>query len=146
MDISLVWRWATGWMIGGSNPGRGLEFFSSPRAQTGSEAHPASYSMGTRGSFPGVKRPCCEAKHSPPSNTKVKKAWGYTSNSPIRLHGVVLNLRIAQGQLYVYLYSTYPWSLKYGRARDPTMPFTRRMKCETTCCIILLSKLAMCAE
>jgi hypothetical protein len=31
---------------------RGQEFFSFPRQQTGSEAHPASYLKGTGGSFP----------------------------------------------------------------------------------------------
>jgi hypothetical protein len=30
---------------------------------------------------PGVKRPVCEAKHSPPSSAKFKNAWSYTSNS-----------------------------------------------------------------
>jgi hypothetical protein len=29
-DSSVVQRWATGWMIGGSSPGRGWEVFSSP--------------------------------------------------------------------------------------------------------------------
>jgi hypothetical protein len=32
--------------------------------QTGSGAHPASYSMGAGVSFPGVKRPECEADHA----------------------------------------------------------------------------------
>jgi hypothetical protein len=49
-----------------------------PRAQTGSGTHPASYTMGTRGSFPGgeVER---EADHSPPSSVEIKNAWSYTS-------------------------------------------------------------------
>jgi hypothetical protein len=34
------------------------------RVQNGSGAHPASYPMGTRGSFPGVKWPGREANHS----------------------------------------------------------------------------------
>jgi hypothetical protein len=29
-DSSVVWRWATGWVIGGSISGRSWEFFSSP--------------------------------------------------------------------------------------------------------------------
>jgi len=29
--------------------------------------------MGTRGSFPGVKRPGCEADHSPSSSVEVKE-------------------------------------------------------------------------
>jgi len=39
--------------------------------QNGSGAHPASYPMGTRGSFPGW--PGCEADNSPPSIAKVKE-------------------------------------------------------------------------
>jgi hypothetical protein len=34
---------------------KGLEFFLRHRVQTGSRVHPASYPMGTRGSFTGVK-------------------------------------------------------------------------------------------
>jgi hypothetical protein len=36
--------------------------------QNGSGAHPASYQMGTRSSFPGG-----EADHSPPSSAEVKE-------------------------------------------------------------------------
>jgi hypothetical protein len=36
--------------------------------QSGSGAHPASYPMGTRGSFPGR-----EADHPPPSSAEVKE-------------------------------------------------------------------------
>ena len=43
--------------------------FSAP-VQTGSEAHPASYTTGT-GSFAGVKRPGHGVDHPPPSSTKV---------------------------------------------------------------------------
>jgi hypothetical protein len=38
----------------------------------GSGAHPASCPMGTRGSFPGVKRPGREADHSQPSNAPLE--------------------------------------------------------------------------
>jgi hypothetical protein len=45
------------------------DFSSSPCVQTGSEAHPASYPMGTGGPFPGGKaRPGRDADHSPPSS------------------------------------------------------------------------------
>jgi hypothetical protein len=48
----------------------GADISSSPCVQTGSGAHPASYPMGTGGSFPGGKaRP---ADHSPPSTAEVK--------------------------------------------------------------------------
>jgi hypothetical protein len=39
----------------------------------------------TRYLFPGVKRPVREADHSPPSSAEVR------FDSPIRLHGLVLN-------------------------------------------------------
>jgi hypothetical protein len=40
---------------------------------------------------PGVKRLESEANHSLPTSAEVKHTWIYTSTSPIRLHGVVLN-------------------------------------------------------
>jgi hypothetical protein len=43
------------------------------RVQNGSGAHSASYPMGTRGFFPGVKRLGHEADHSPPSSAEVKE-------------------------------------------------------------------------
>jgi hypothetical protein len=46
--------------------------------QTSSGAHSASYSMGTGCSFPGVKRPGCEADHSLPSNAEVKNELCHT--------------------------------------------------------------------
>jgi hypothetical protein len=48
-------------------------FYLHHRVQNGSGAHPASYSRGTRGSFPGVKRLGREADHSPPSSAEVKE-------------------------------------------------------------------------
>jgi uncharacterized membrane protein len=45
-----------------------------------SGVHTASYPMGTSGSFPGVRRPGCEADHSPPSSSRAKSAWSYTSS------------------------------------------------------------------
>jgi hypothetical protein len=64
------------------------------RVQNGSGAHPASYSMGTKGSFPGGK-----ADHSPPSSAEVNESVDLYLHSPTRLHGVVLIW--AQGQLYL---------------------------------------------
>jgi hypothetical protein len=43
-------------------------------SSSASGAHPTSYPMGTRGSFPGVKRPGREADHSPPSSAEFKNA------------------------------------------------------------------------
>jgi hypothetical protein len=49
------------------------------RVQNGSGAHPPSYPVDTKGSFPEVKRPGGEADHSPPSRAEVKNARSYTS-------------------------------------------------------------------
>jgi hypothetical protein len=60
----------------------GSTIFSPPIVQTGSGAHPASYTMGTGGSFPGIKRPGREVDHSTPTSAEVKKMWIYTSTPP----------------------------------------------------------------
>jgi hypothetical protein len=51
----------------------GKDFSSNLYAQTGSEAHAASCTMGTGGLFPGAKAlPERDADHSPPSSAKVE--------------------------------------------------------------------------
>jgi hypothetical protein len=58
----------------GSIPERAEDFSSTLCVQTGSGAHPASYTVGAEGSFPGGKaRPGRDADHSPPSSAEVKK-------------------------------------------------------------------------
>jgi hypothetical protein len=55
------------------------------RVQNGSGAHPASYPMGTRGSFPGVKCRRREADHSPTSSAGVKEwveLYVHSPNTP----------------------------------------------------------------
>jgi hypothetical protein len=52
---------------------RGERIFALTRVQTGSGAHPASRTMGTRGPFSGAKvRPGRDTDHSPTSRTEVK--------------------------------------------------------------------------
>jgi hypothetical protein len=69
-----VWCLTTDWTAGVQSLTEVEDFSSSLCVQTGSGAHPSSYTMGTRGSFPGGKaRPGCDADHSPPSSAKVKK-------------------------------------------------------------------------
>jgi hypothetical protein len=65
--------------------------FSLHRVQNGSVAHPASYPMGTRGSFPGGKAAGREADHSPPTCAEVKECVELYLHSPIPLHSVVLS-------------------------------------------------------
>jgi hypothetical protein len=62
------------WTAGVRSPREAEDFSSNLCIQTGSGAHPASYTMGTRGSFPeGKARPGRDADHSPPSSAEVKK-------------------------------------------------------------------------
>jgi len=62
--------------------------FSAP-VQTGSEAHPASYAMGT-GSFPGIKRPGRGVDHPPLSSAEVKERVEMYLYSPSGLSWLVL--------------------------------------------------------
>jgi hypothetical protein len=62
-----------------SSPSRVKKFSLLHVVQTCSEAHPASYPMGTGGFFLGGKAAGREADHSPPTNAEVKKTWIYTS-------------------------------------------------------------------
>jgi len=66
----------------------GERFLFPKTLQIGCEAPQASYSVGTLGCFPGVRRREHEVNHSPPSIAEVKNEWRYTSASPICLHGV----------------------------------------------------------
>jgi hypothetical protein len=81
------------------------------RVQNGSEAHPLSYRMGIRGSFPGVK---AAGAWSCPLNlhlvSKSKNEWRYTSTPPIHLRGVVQ----AEEKLYLYPLLRYPKSVLWN--------------------------------
>jgi hypothetical protein len=55
-DSSVVWCWATGWMIGGLSPGRSWEFFSSLPRPDRLWTLPSFLSNGCQGLFPrGLK-------------------------------------------------------------------------------------------
>jgi len=59
----------------------GQDIFFLQNVQIGSGSNPASYSMCSRRFLPRIKRLDLEADHSPPSNTKFKNEWRYTSTS-----------------------------------------------------------------
>jgi hypothetical protein len=82
-------------------PAEAENFSLHHRVQNGSGSHPTSYPMGTRGSFPGLKRPRREADHSPPYSAEVKNEWSYTS-TPQYAFMAWCSVK-AQGQLYLYL-------------------------------------------
>jgi hypothetical protein len=98
--------------------GRGSEsIFSLPHCtQTGSGAHPASYTTGTGGILPEVRRPGREDDHLSPSSVEVKISWSYFSFrlqvflmlsliKQIHLHGVVLT-SLRTGTTVPLLYKT----------------------------------------
>jgi hypothetical protein len=89
-----VQRWATGWTIRVLvfDSRWGLRIFlltTKSRTALGPTQPPIQWVLGALSL--GVKWPGREADHSPPSSAEAKNAWSYTSNPPIRLHGVVFN-------------------------------------------------------
>jgi hypothetical protein len=69
-------------------PAEANDFSSSLCYQTSSEAHSATYSMGTRSPFPGGKaRPGSDADRSPPSSAEVKNEYELYLFHPCRVHG-----------------------------------------------------------
>jgi hypothetical protein len=82
------------------------------RVQNGSEAHPASYPMGTRGFFPGGKAAGREADHSPPSSTEVKECDELYLHSP--------NMPSWRGAQLKHKDSfTFPFYMEFTRLSDP---------------------------
>jgi hypothetical protein len=73
-SVSIVFDYGLDYRaIGVLSPARAKDFSSSLCVQTGSEAHPASCTMGTGRSFPrGKARPGRDADHSPPSSAEVR--------------------------------------------------------------------------
>jgi hypothetical protein len=100
-DSSVVQRWATGWMIGGSSPGRGWEFFlftTVSRPALGSTQPPIQWVLGALSL--GVKLPGRETDHSPPSSAQIKNGWSYTS-PPQCASMVWCSVKKVQRQLYL---------------------------------------------
>jgi hypothetical protein len=82
--------YATGWMIRGSNTGRGFSLLQN--VQTGSGTHQAFSLMGTAVMWPGR-----EAQHLPPSSAEVKNEWSCTFTLPY------MPSWRGQGQLYFFV-------------------------------------------
>jgi hypothetical protein len=78
-----------GWMAGAQLLTEARDFSLLHSAQDSSGAHPASYTMSTRGSYPGAKWLGHKADHSPPSSVEAKNG-GAIPPHPC-LHGTVLN-------------------------------------------------------
>jgi hypothetical protein len=106
-DYQLFWRsWGAG------------NFSLHHRFQTGSGAHPASYPMGTRGSFPGGVG--CEADHSPHLVPRLKNEWSYTST--LQYAFMAWCSVKAQGQLYLtFTFYIYEAALSANSGFKSTM-------------------------
>jgi hypothetical protein len=79
----------TGWTTGVPFQSEANNFSSSLSVQTGSEAHPHSYPMGTGCSFPGAKeRLGRDADHSPHLVPNSRMSRSYISSPSKRLYGV----------------------------------------------------------
>jgi hypothetical protein len=89
-DSSAVQRWATGWPIRGSSPGRGWKFFSSLSRPDRFWDPLSLLSSGYHGLFTwrlggqGVEL-------TTSSSVEVNNVWSYTSTPPILFHGVLLS-------------------------------------------------------
>jgi hypothetical protein len=88
------------------------DFSSNLCVQTGSEAHPASYPVGTGGPFPGAKaRPGRDGDHSPHLVPRSRMSRSYTPLPQAPSWRVV-------GQLYLFFYRKKFWiglySLRLG--------------------------------
>jgi hypothetical protein len=116
-------------MIGGSSPGRGWEFFSSP-PRLG--PHPASMQRTPMALSLGGKRPGREAGHSPPSSAEVKacvKLHLHSPNTP-SWHGAHFKHRSSTFTFYheeywervkVQLHTFLTWALD-GDNPSPLVP------------------------
>ena len=92
--------------------------FSAP-VQTGPEAHPVSYTMGTE-SFPGLKRPRRGADNLPLSSAEVKERAELYLSPPLGLRGLLY------GDLYLYRNVRWVYVLTlYGTSKQFALNITR---------------------
>jgi hypothetical protein len=81
-DTSAWKMWVITLLLPRSSPGEvnNFLFSTSSRPTLGPTRLSIQWAPGALS--PGVKRPGCEAGHSPPSSAEVKKMWIYTSTPP----------------------------------------------------------------
>jgi len=86
--IFIYYNWVSYSLLAGRSGDRiPVKARFSALVQTGSEAHPSSYTMGT-GSFLGIKRPGRGVDHAPHLATRLKKKESYTSTPPLAISGL----------------------------------------------------------
>ena len=87
-SLNIVVHITTRYGAGRSRDRIPVEARLSAPVQTGPEAHPAPYTMGT-GSFPGVKRPERGVDHPPLLARSLKKEQSCTTTPPLSLRGLL---------------------------------------------------------
>jgi hypothetical protein len=87
------------------------------KAQTGSGAHKASYSEGSRAISLGVKQARHYANCSPPANAEIKSGWSYTSTPLICLHALDwVNLKT--NIIFFWVHHLICWGVAYHCTRS----------------------------
>jgi hypothetical protein len=89
-DCSCYGDWAYSWYDRRTIvriPTQTTDFSPFQNVHTGSAAHPASYSIRTADTFPGIKLPRRETDYSPPSGVEIKNEWSLPP-SPVCLQVV----------------------------------------------------------
>jgi hypothetical protein len=75
-----------------SRQGLGIFYTTTPRPVLGTTQSPIQWKSGALSlGGGGIKWQGREADYSSPAGAEVVNAWSYTTNPPIRLHGVVLS-------------------------------------------------------
>jgi len=82
------------------------------KVQTGCLHHPASYSIGTFGPFPVVKRQGAEGNRSFYCSAAVKNVWTYASTPPYH-HNVMPNLTRVSLHILSTVESRMTWCIGY---------------------------------
>ena len=100
------------------------------KLQTGSGAHPASYSIGTGFPLPGVNWTELEVNRSPPYCVVVKNEWRYTSTP----------FMASTGKTLPYLKRYFQHSAVNEDVQD-TQQYTLRLNVYWTCIIIIVEEL-----
>ena len=99
---------ATGWTVGGSNPGGGEIFHTCPDRPWG----PSNILYNGHRVFPGGKeRPGSDADSSPPSSAVVKKEQSYTSTPPMGRTACAEPQCLYKGALYLIFTKTVTFNI-----------------------------------
>jgi hypothetical protein len=138
----VVYHWAMGWMITGSQGLIIFLFIITSNLAMGPTQPPIQWAPGVLSL--GIKQPRCEANNSTPSSAEVKNAWRYTATTP-NTPSYRIQFK-AQGQLYFYLLLTskLPCSSCYKITSNNKTIFRILNSSKLLQCICAIYELTMC--